>query len=80
MRKYNADNTVLEVRCNMCGKQLKVENGIVKEGIFSSKYQWDYFSEKDGQIYAFDLCEACYDAMIKKFRIMPEIKESNEMI
>ena len=36
MRKYNAKNEVQKVTCNMCGKELKIENGIVKEGEFGS--------------------------------------------
>lgn len=80
MRKYNIDGTIRELKCNMCGKELKIEKGIVKEGVFSSEYQWDYFSEKDGEIHAFDLCESCYDEMMKKCKIPPEIKECNELI
>lgn len=80
MRKYNIDGTIRELKCNMCGKELEIEKGIVKEGVFSSEYQWSYFSEKDGEIHIFDLCESCYDEMIEKFKIMPEIQECNELI
>ena len=33
MRKWKQDEAVLQsVVCNRCGKQLKVENGVLKEG------------------------------------------------
>lgn len=35
------------VVCNQCGKKMTVENGILKEGCFHGKQQFDYFSEKD---------------------------------
>ena len=43
-------------------------------------YPWDYFSEKDGEVHHWDLCEACYDRLIRQFRIAPEIEEAVEFI
>jgi len=80
MRKYNRKNQIQEVTCNMCGRVLKVENGIIKEGVFGSEYLWSYFSGKDGEVHSFDLCEQCYDKLVKQFKIMPEIKETTELI
>lgn len=80
MRKYNAKNEIQEVTCNMCRKELKIENGLVKEGVFGSEYLWNYFSGKDGEIHTFDLCESCYDKLVKQFKIKPEIKETTELI
>lgn len=80
MRKYNAKNEIREIRCNRCGRALKIENGIVKEGVFSSEHLWNYFSEKDGEIHTFDLCESCYDELTKNFKIRPEIQETTELI
>ncbi len=68
-----------ELRCNGCGKLLKVENGILKEDVFEGKKQWGYFSERDGEIHSFLLCEACYNEMIKKFALMPEVTEATEL-
>lgn len=78
MRKYQDENKMqlTEVVCNKCGRQLKVENGIIKEGCFSADTLFGYFSEKDGTRQQFDLCEACYDAMLKTFSIpVCEIEE-----
>ncbi len=68
------------VYCNKCGKKFAMEKDIVKEGIFNMEYMWGYFSKKDGEIHSFDLCENCYDEMIKGFDIPIDIRESNEMI
>ncbi len=57
-----------------------VENGMLKEGAFSTSYRWGYFSEKDGTTHAFDLCEDCYDKIISKFVIPVEQKEDVELL
>lgn len=44
MRKYTKSGELLRAVCNCCGKELKVENGILKEGIFSAgKYLGIFF-------------------------------------
>ncbi|MED9904175.1 MAG: hypothetical protein UFG06_08310 [Lachnospiraceae bacterium] len=78
MRKYKDENKMqlTEVICNKCGRKLTVENGIIKEGHFSADTVFGYFSEKDGTRQKFDLCEKCYDAIIKEFSIpVCEIEE-----
>lgn len=68
------------VTCNSCGKELLVEQGIVKEGICACQEKFGYFSNKDGQVHSFDLCEECYDRIISQFKIPVEVEESNELI
>lgn len=82
MRKYNLDTEkqLLQVQCNICKKNLRVENGIVMEGVFAIDYNWGYFSRKDGEIHSFDICEDCYDSWGKTFAIPFESEENNEMI
>lgn len=84
MREYSKIRTsedILEkVICNKCGKSLKIEDGIVKEGWFHADYPFDYFSRKDGYIHSFDLCEECFDAVIKEFKYPVEIREMKEFI
>lgn len=82
MRRYIKieKNNLDYVKCNKCGKELKVSNGTIKEGICSVDYAWGYFSDKDGEVHSFDLCEKCYDAMINEFAIKPDIKDNNELI
>ena len=81
MKKYTeqGDMSLLQVVCNKCGRPLKVENGILKEGCFSGNTVFGYFSRKDGMRQCFDLCEDCYDAMVKGFTIPVEEIEEKEL-
>lgn len=80
MRQYQYKETkeIKEIKtiiCNQCGKKIPVENGWPREGVFSSDFQWGYFSDKDGETHSFDLCETCYDKLIQGFRIPVDIRE-----
>lgn len=66
--------------CNQCGKELKLEEEIVREGYFSADVTFGYFSNKDGLRHRWDLCEECYDALIRSFQIPVEESERNEMV
>ena len=46
----------------------------------SLDYAWDYFSEKDGQVHHFDLCEECYDELVSGFKIAVEVEEQAELM
>lgn len=82
MRIYenNNEEQIFTVICNKCKKVIKVENNIIKEGIFGVNYPFDYFSRKDGEVHAFDLCEDCYDKMVGEFKIPPEITAAKELL
>ena len=71
MRKYKnqKENQVQEILCNCCGKKIRIENGMVMEGVFHGQVQWGYFSQKDGRKDEFDLCENCYDRFVKSFAL-----------
>ena len=45
------------MNCNKCGKEIAVENGMAKEDTLSVQKRWGYFSEKDNEVHAFDLCD-----------------------
>ena len=47
MREYDVDKTVKKVICNMCGKELKVENGVVVEG--PANTSGDIFRKRTGR-------------------------------
>ncbi len=79
MRIYKEER-LAELYCNKCGKQIKVENEIIKEGSFSVDYRWDYFSNKDGRRHKFDLCENCYDEIVKSFKRPIEDEEYMELL
>ncbi|MBU9726409.1 hypothetical protein [Diplocloster modestus] len=82
MRKYKEKRTfsVEKIYCNMCGKEMTVVNGVIREGVLSVDKSWGYFSDKDGQVHSFDLCEECYDKFIGKFQIPVEIVKEKELI
>lgn len=80
MRKMGPDGQLERMICNACGKKLVVKQGIVREGAISIDHIWDYFSEKDGQIDHFDLCEECYDQLTATFKIAVETEEQTELL
>ncbi len=79
MRK-NENTKKLEVLCNCCKKKIRVENGIVMEGVLSVQADWGYFSGKDGEIHKFDICEQCYEKWVSQFKIPIEVVSKNEML
>ena len=80
MRKYGKNGRLETVVCNLCGKKLAVKEGIIREGAVGFDHAWDYFSEKDGEIHHFDLCEDCYDEFISHFRIPVDVEEATELL
>lgn len=82
MRQYEGNNerVIKTVYCNKCGRILNVNNGIVMEGLCSVNQSWGYFSMKDGQRDSFDLCESCFDVIVRDFVIPVENIDEKEMI
>ena len=79
MRRYQEQTKeLIQVICNCCGRELKVEQGILKEGACRLETVWGYFSGKDMERHGFDLCEECYDRMISAFSVPVEVKEETE--
>lgn len=68
-----------EVVCNVCGRALKMEKGILMEDAFEAKKQWGYFSKKDATLHSFLICEDCYDKMVAQFAIPPTVEEVTEL-
>lgn len=79
MRK-NKDEINMQVFCNCCGRLMRSNNGIVLEGVVPVTVEWDYFSDKDGDIHKFDLCEECYGRIINNFVIPVEVVTKKEML
>mgnify|MGYP005974693533 FL=1 len=81
MRKWKQNEAVLQsVICNRCGKPLKVENGVLKEGCLQVCQTFGYFSAMDGTQVKFDLCETCYQELKKSFLIAPQEEEARELL
>lgn len=72
--------TKVPLHCNSCGKELKVENGILKEDAFEASKEWGYFSKRDMEIHHFNLCEECYEEIVSKFSIPVEVKKKLEIL
>ena len=69
-----------KVVCNQCGRELKLQNGIVQEGIFEGSVRWGYFSKKDGEYHSFELCEECYDRLTAQFKIPLTLRKQTELL
>lgn len=79
MRKEE-NGKLKQVICNGCGRELKVENEIIREGYYAADARFGYFSRKDGIRHTFDLCEDCYDRWIGSFRIPVEELPETELL
>lgn len=79
MRK-SENGKLTQVICNGCGRELKVEKEILREGCFAADVRFGYFSRKDGLRHKFDLCEDCYDKWISSFAISVEESTETEML
>ena len=82
MRQYTdrERKQLTKIVCNQCGKALKLQNGILQEGVFHGTAEWGFFSEKDGEIHSFDLCEKCYDRLTAGFSIPVDKEEQTELL
>ena len=69
-----------EIKCNICGRKMNKVRDVFQEDFITIGKKWGYFSKKDGETHKFVICEKCYDHMVKKFSIQPEVAESVEML
>lgn len=71
MRQYRLKETeeVNKIFCNKCGKEIVINQGLPQEDLLEVQKRWGYFSDKDNQTDAFDLCEKCYDEFVATFVI-----------
>jgi len=51
--------------CDACGKEIKKNKFGELNDYFHIEKMWGYHSSKDGRNDSFDICEECYDKMIK---------------
>lgn len=69
-----------QVICNCCGKQLKMEQGIVMADYVHVRKEWGYFSKKDGKTQEFTLCEECMEKIVENFAVPAPLSDTIEMI
>lgn len=68
------------IYCNACGREIKMERGILKEDVARLEKEWGYFSKKDTEIHLFHLCEECYDRITADFVIPVTLLDNNEVL
>ncbi len=69
-----------DICCNVCGKKIIMEQGIMKEDVFEAAKEWGYFSKYDLEIHKFNICEECYDKLISTFKIPIEVVRKKEVL
>lgn len=67
------EETVLEIRCNKCGKIIDQNNYAELNKIHTIMLSFGYGSEHDMETWDFDVCEDCILEYIKGFKIAPNI-------
>ena len=75
---YERMDDDMKIMCNACGRELKNENGILKEDAFEATKEWGYFSKKDLEVHKFVICEDCYDKMAEGFAIPVQRENKRE--
>ncbi len=80
MRVYGEGKELVKVVCNACGKELLVENGILKDECIHVDHDFGFFGAKDGESEKFDLCEECYERLTADFQIPVERQERKELL
>lgn len=69
-----------DLYCNVCGKIIKMEHGILKEDVFEVSKEWGYFSSKDLEVHKFNICEDCYENIVATFKIPIEVVGKKEVL
>lgn len=82
MRRYEMgqETKLIRVVCNKCGRELKVENGQLREECVTVNKFFGYFSRKDGVTMHFDLCEDCLDKLTAEFEVPADETEVTEVL
>lgn len=68
------------IYCNKCGNPICKEETIEKADYIKLEKNWGYFSRKDGIRERINICESCYEELVKAFQIPPELEEIKELI
>ena len=69
-----------KVYCNLCGKEMIVDQVVSKQDYVFIQKDWGYFSAKDGESHTIRICEACYDRWITSFKIPVIRRKQTELL
>lgn len=72
--------TMGQIRCNKCGKEIRIQKWNRGEDCLKVVKEWGYFSKKDRELHTFYLCEDCYDSMIQGFEIPVQKQNVKEVL
>lgn len=64
----------VEQICNKCGKVIVDESDYVGN-YFSTRFSFGYGSDFDLETHQIDLCDECFDELIKTFKINSKVEE-----
>lgn len=80
MAHLNKERKKSALYCNVCGRALRMEKGILLEDAFVVSKEWGFFSSRDLEVHRFTICESCYDQMIAQFKIPIDVIEKTEAL
>lgn len=69
-----------KIICNSCGNEICPQPGAPLAEYLHVTKEWGYFSGKDGTRQEWNLCEECYDRILKSFRIPAAATEVTELV
>ena len=77
MNKYQTRQTrvLTDICCDACGASCKTPLDDYEVATISA--QWGYHSRKDGESYHLDLCENCFDDVVKHVQNLKQQKSEN---
>lgn len=81
MRKYEEKPrpVLTDLLCDVCGKSCRTNYADVNFEYATLTAQWGYFSRKDGDNYAMELCEDCFDDVIKYLQQKKQISKPPDL-
>ena len=68
-----------ECLCNGCGRPIG-SCGENREHPLRVRKEWGYFSARDLEVHEFNLCEKCYEELIRRFVIPVTVSEKVEVL
>lgn len=66
VRKQTEEYKLAQVHCNKCGERCDFD---MQKDWASMEVNWGFYSQKDLEKHAWDLCESCYDVFVETFKI-----------
>ena len=82
MRQYTGRERkqLTKIVCNQCGRILKIQDGILQEGVFRGMADWGFFLRKGRRNSLFRYVRKVLDRLISGFSIPVETEEQTELL